>query len=82
MNFPYFQCAIKFADEPDRVIDGVIIALTEDLGEDADGDADVFYYAGDYPEDHIRALYSESAWKAGKSCVEWYIVSDDGEVQP
>ena len=46
----------------------VKIALTDDPGEDADGDDSVFYYAGRMTEAEARAAFSRDA-----SPEEWYI---------
>ena len=78
MNIPYIECEIRFTDEPEDSTYPVIIALTEDLGEDHPNDLAVFYYAGDYPEHVVRERYGERAWREGRSYYDWYIVETEG----
>ena len=56
------------SDEPDDVspVEVFIAQTHDDLGDQAEH---VFFYAGDYPEEYIRDIYSRD-----KSYEEWYIV--------
>lgn len=62
-----FNAAVQWKDSDDAPAT-VTIALTDDPGEDADGDDSVFYYAGRMTEAEARAAFSRDA-----SPEEWYI---------
>lgn len=66
-----FTALIKYYDEPEADPQEVFIAQTLDIDEDHPQDADVFYYAGDFPEERIR---KDFAYNPNDSAEEWYIV--------
>lgn len=66
-----FYALIKYYDEPEADPREVFIAQTLDVDEDHPQDADVFYYAGDFPEERIR---KDFAYKPNDSAEDWYIV--------
>lgn len=76
-SLPGFYCKVRFVDEPEDQVWEVFIAQTLDCDDD-DG---VFFYAGDYPEEHIRRTYSkENAYQkddAGNFIEDWYIVDEE-----
>lgn len=69
-SIPGFYACIRWYDEPDDEGYEVFIAQTLDSRDDEDY---VFYYAGDYPEEHIRAMFA----KGSPSGEEWYIVDEE-----
>lgn len=69
-SLPGFYCKVRFVDEPEDQVWDVFIAQTLDNRDDEDY---VFYYAGDYPEEHIRAMFA----KGSPSGEEWYIVDEE-----
>lgn len=62
-----FTATVQWKDSDDAPAT-VTIALTDDPGEDADGDDSVFYYAGRMTEAEARAAFSRDA-----SPEDWYI---------
>lgn len=62
-----FTATVRWSDSDDAPAT-VTIALTDDPGEDADGDDSVFYYAGRMTEAEARAAFSRDA-----SPEAWYI---------
>lgn len=62
-----FTATVQWKDSDDAPAT-VTIALTDDPGQDADGDDSVFYYAGRMTEAEARAAFSRDA-----SPEDWYI---------
>ena len=66
-----FTALIKYYDEPKADPQEVFIAQTMDVDSDHPQYDDVFFFAGDFPEERIR---KDFAYKPNDSAEEWYIV--------
>lgn len=66
-----FTALIKYYDEPKADPQEVFIAQTMDVDSDHPQYDDVFFFAGDFPEERIR---KDFAYKPNDSAEEWYIM--------
>lgn len=69
-----FYANIKYYDEPKADPREVFIAQTLDVDEDHPQYDDVFFFAGDFPEERIR---KDFAYNPNDSAEDWYIVPED-----